>query len=392
VEAGLVEGAVVGLSAARAIDVAVALGAAAEVDARLLLLDASAPEAEAKRILDGVRAEALLSASGARFAIRPLGGDPATRAEGGGLLLRTSGVTGEPKVAQRPWRAVLRNAEAFAQTLSLGPSDVVVSTSPLHYSYAVNAGMLSALAAGATFNSPALPATPARLSEALSHTGGSVVMSVPALWRWYASSGELRPRLAISAGEALPTDVRAAWLDGHEQPLCEHYGTTELGQLSVDLDGVPGSVGHALPGIAFDVAQANGSGPGRVMARDLDAGTAPIDTGDVGRLAADGRLRLEGRACERVKVNGATIPLRDVEAVIAELAGVSACACTVRDVGVGQQLWAFLEMDGALDQAALRQRLLDELAPHEIPTVMQPMERLPRTPSGKLARGALAER
>ncbi len=384
---GLSDGAVLCLVADRAVDVAVAVLAAAEVDAALLLLDGSAPEGERARVRRQQRIDAMLAADGDGLEIHRLAGAPGNGAMPGGLLLRTSGATGEPQIAARSWPAVMRSASAVGTALALEPDDVVVSTSPLHHSYAVNAALLPALLAGATFNRPPVPATPERVASAIEAGGGSVVMSVPALWRWYASAdvAQLRPRLAISAGESLPRDVYEAWLRSHEHPLCENYGTTETGPLTVDPEGVPGSVGHALPGIAIEVAGADGDQPGRVLVRELDGD--PYDTGDLGRLARDGRLCLEGRASERVKVGGTTIALREIETVIEEQPEVRACACAVPDA----RLWAFLELEAPVDQVAFRRRLLQELAPHKVPSVLRPVDGLPRTSSGKIARGALAQ-
>ncbi|MFC7590117.1 AMP-binding protein [Nonomuraea antimicrobica] len=66
-----------------------------------------------------------------------------------GVLLATSGSTGNPKLVRLSRRAVLANAGAIAAALSIGPGDIAPTSLPLHYSYGLSV-LNSHLVAGAT--------------------------------------------------------------------------------------------------------------------------------------------------------------------------------------------------------------------------------------------------
>ncbi len=260
-------GARLAIVAADPVETLVTVLASQALGATALLLSAEAPRREVALLVERFGGEIVLD--GGRVSPVASGRRAAGEApREPGLALATSGVSGPPKVAQRDWDSVACGALALAEATELGAGDVLLCTTPLHHAYSFVAGLVACLLTGATYVAPPAPASPATLADLCAAHGVTVLFSVPALYRWYLEGPPLRPppRLAVSAGEQLPVDLIEAWREVHGGPLCNHYGSTELGMLTFEPEGVAGSAGLPLPGVEIEVAAAAG-GVGEVIAR-----------------------------------------------------------------------------------------------------------------------------
>ncbi len=117
-------------------------------------------------------------------------------------------------------------------------------------------------------------------------------------------------------------------------------------------------------------------------------------TGDRARWREEGVLELLGRRDDQVKVRGFRVELAEVEAAIAACPGVREAALIVQhDAAGGPRLIAcVVGSDGkALPVDAVRRMLGDRLPRPMIPSRFHIVAELPRTPSGKVDRRALAE-
>lgn len=369
------------LVARDAVGTAVALLAAARAGNPLLLVDPAAPEAEAARLR-------------ARFGT---GAPP-------GLGLATSGVTGEPRCVVRPWELVANNAAAFADALGLAPDDTVLTTSSMHHSYAASAGLCGALAAGATFVAPGGLVPPSALAGYIDTHRVTVLLSVPMLYRWYTAGvpATRPPRLCVSAGAALGADIRAAWEKNVGWPLVEHYGTSELGQLTVATPDDGPTVGRSVRGVRIRATVGVATGEPELealvdgpAALELDGSTARpltgwVRTGDTGTVAGDGTVTVTGRLGDTVNVGGKKVALGEVEKVLSALPGVREAAVVAGGADpVVPKLVAFVVPDADFSEAAVLAGLRDRLAPHKVPRRIVPVAELPRTGSGKVRRHAL---
>jgi acyl-CoA synthetase (AMP-forming)/AMP-acid ligase II len=366
------------LVARDAIETAVALVAAVMADDTLVVIDPAAPEPEVARTLDRFDRDGLPS----------------------GLGLSTSGVTGEPRSVVRPWAAVAANAAAFADGLGLTPDDVVLTTSAMHHSYAVSAGLCGALAAGASFVAPGGLASPAVLAGHIDNHRATVLLSVPMLYRWYTAGvpSAHPPRLCVSAGAGIGADLRAAWDKNVGWPLVEHYGTSELGQLTVATPDDGGTVGGPLGGIRVRATRPTDTGDHEleVMAAGQPAVllddprrqlTGWVATGDTGVVDDEGRVTITGRLGDTVNVGGKKVALREVEDVLRALPGVrDAAVVTYGDDPTVPKLCGFVESDGEFDESAVLAAVRERLAPHKVPRRVVRLPGLPKTGSGKVRR------
>jgi acyl-coenzyme A synthetase/AMP-(fatty) acid ligase/acyl carrier protein len=124
----------------------------------------------------------------------------------------------------------------------------------------------------------------------------------------------------------------------------------------------------------------------------IEPGVRMYRTGDLARWRDDGMLDFVGRADEQVKIRGFRIELGEIEAALRSLPEIADAAVAVKEeASFGKQLVAYLvPSNGALPEpAALRHKLNERLPGHMLPAVFVQIEKLPRSPNGKINRAAL---
>ncbi len=367
------------------------------------------------------------------------------RRAGGGedlaLLVYTSGTTGVPRGVQLSHRALLANREQLAalRPSPVNPTDRVLLSLPLSHIYGLGAGFLQVCWAGATVVLTERFA-PADVARVLVEHRVSTVAGVPSMFRSLLDlpAAELRTataslRLCTSGGAPLPERWLARFTEATGLPIHEGYGLTEAAPVLTTnpLGGTPkpGSVGRALPGVELRLVDSDGRpldvagepdpddidedvsdptddtglvavrGPNLFSGYWPDGAGGPDEDGwfrtpDVGFLDADGDLHLVDRASDLVIVNGFNVYPREVEQVLAELAGVAEAAVVgVPDDRTGEAVKAVLVRaagEAELTEDAARAHCVARLARFKVPTVITFVDALPRTPTGKVARRQLA--
>jgi acyl-CoA synthetase (AMP-forming)/AMP-acid ligase II len=120
-----------------------------------------------------------------------------------------------------------------------------------------------------------------------------------------------------------------------------------------------------------------------------------LHTGDLGRIARDGRVTVLGRRDDLVITGGVNVHPDEVEAVLATHPEVAEAAVAGRpDPEWGQRVVAFVvpkrrHHPPTLDD--LRSHALERLAPPKAPLELVLVPSLPRTASGKLLRRLLPD-
>lgn len=114
-------------------------------------------------------------------------------------------------------------------------------------------------------------------------------------------------------------------------------------------------------------------------------------TGDRAVERADGSLVFRGRTDGQVKVRGHRIELGEVEAALERHPGIGqSVAAAVEIPPAATRLVAYYVAAGTVDDGSLRQHLAGILPEYMVPSCFLPVPSLPRTPSGKIDRQALA--
>ncbi len=304
--------------------------------------------------------------------------------EGTELALLTSGssgVGGSPRVVARTSASWLASAQPLADVAGLDASDRIAVTGPLHVSmhlYAVlHALWLGATASDALDNATVMHATPTRLARVLD--GGACPPAVVVAGA--ATSDELRSRAAERG-------IR----------LTEYYGAAELSFVlaggpeglvpfpGVEVDLRPGPAGDVLGGRAPSLALGPVGGGWR---RRAGGGVASV--GAVAERPRAGAFRVLGRGDAAITTAGATVLAEHVEAQLCALPGVVAAAVVGEPHELlGQRVVAVVELaDGTgLEEVASAAR--ERLSAAELPRRWV-ARALPRTDSGKVARGAVRD-
>ncbi|MFD4636528.1 amino acid adenylation domain-containing protein [Lentzea sp. NPDC058436] len=171
-------------------------------------------------------------------------------------------------------------------------------------------------------------------------------------------------------GKPLPGTI-AHVLDSQLRPL----PLGAIGELYLAGHGITRGY-HAQPELTADRYL---PGPGQRLYR----------TGDLARWRTDGQLDYHGRTDNQTKIRGHRIEPGEIEATLRRHPSITDAAVALHHQGDHPQLVAYVTTDPATSSADvtawLRTRLPDHLVPHH---VVQ-LDRLPRTPNGKIDRAAL---
>jgi oxalate---CoA ligase len=336
------------------------------------------------------------------------GDGAATPGDGGPercLRFFTSGSTGVPKcvgLTLPQLRAALRGV---ADTISLGPEDVSLSTASLAHTLGLITNVLVAWASGGSVVFADLN-RPRQLDVAISGARPTWCAASPALLRTLlrlTGGRDLdwsRLRLLRSASSPLPLELARELEARYEVPVVNAYVMTEApGEIAsegLDRDRRPGTVGRPtvceveIRGAAASAAGASGEvwirGPNVAVSAD-PAGW--LRTGDLGVLDESGLLTITGRRDDVINQGGLKIWPPDLEAVVLEHAKVrAAVAFPIPHEGLGEVVGLAVEPRPGeqLDRNEVRRFLMERVARQRWPSTIVICESIPLTRRNKVSR------
>ena len=316
----------------------------------------------------------------------------------------SSGTTGASKGVVLSHESLLERVTAANRGLRIGPADRVVWILPMAHHFAVSI-MLYLLHGAATVIVNSHLAEDV-LATARRHRG-TVLYGAPFHHALLAAENSDAPwpdlRLAVSTAARLPLATAHAFDARFGVPLSQGLGVIEVGLPLLNLDAArekPGSVGRPLPDYEAEVRESGElflRGPGL-----LDAYLHPwrrrsdmlqdgwFRTGDLAEVDSDGHFYLLGRRNSVINVGGLKCFPEEVEAVLAEVAGVAAVRVSGKEnARFGAVPIAEIEaVDPGLPPkiSTLAAHCREALARYKVPVVFRFVERIPRTPSGKIQR------
>lgn len=336
------------------------------------------------------------------------------------LIAFTSGTTGTPKGCVHFHRDVLAMCDLFPRhTLKPTSTDIFCGTPPLAFTFGLGGLLCFPMRVGA---STVLieKLTPETLLRTVERFHATIMFTAPTFYRQMAP---LVPRYdiaslkkTVSAGEALPDSTRELWRNTTGLEMIDGIGGTEMIHIFIASAGGevrPHAIGKAVPGYVIDVVDDEmRSVPvgtvGKLAVRGPTGCRYLADErqkkfvregwnlpGDAVYVDADGYVFYQARADDMIVSAGYNISGPEVESVLMQHEAVAECGVIgVPDDGRGQIVKAFVVVkpgyvgDDAL-VAALQAFVKQTVAPYKYPRVIQFIDALPRTETGKLKRFAL---
>ena len=339
------------------------------------------------------------------------------------FIVNTSGTTGKPKGVMLSTRGMTWvTAACWSPLLGLDEEDTLLSPLPLYHSYALNLCVISVLATGAAvhFMERYSSAEALRLLATGSFT---IFPGVPTIFHYLAETADEAAvmkglRACVSAGAILPATFGEAFERRFGVPLLDGYGITETSTMvsmnGVSSDRIAGSCGMPIAGLSVrivDPASLRDVDPGEegeLIVRgpnvmlgylrkpeetDKALRNGWYHTGDLARTDRNGFLTITGRIKEVVIRGGQNIAPAEIEEIALQYEAVVDCAVVGlphEALGEVPGLFVVPRVSG-LDVVDLLRHCQNHLSAYKVPTVVQIVEQIPRTGSGKIVRFELRE-
>jgi acyl-CoA synthetase (AMP-forming)/AMP-acid ligase II/thioesterase domain-containing protein/acyl carrier protein len=341
-------------------------------------------------------------------------------AAGAAILLFTSATTGKPKLvplSHANLHAICRNTRL---ALQLRSDDRFLSLMPLYHLQGL-ACILAQWSAGGSIVCPA-GLGPAQFLAWISDFHPTWYTAGPTLHHTILTSlsGRSMPcrlRFVRSIGAPMTPELMAAVEHALDVPVLEGYGLTETGLVASNplppARRKPGSVGLRLE-TQIEILDPSGnplpSGKeGEIVLRGPAVTTGYLDpadanaeafkdgwlrTGDVGRFDEEGYLFITGRLKEIINRGGEKIMPQEVDRTLAAHADVAeAAAFAAPHPTLGEDVMAavVLRSGADLSEPALRDFVASRIAHFKVPRHILFVDHIPKGPTGKSNRAALAE-
>ena len=344
-----------------------------------------------------------------------------TAADDVALIAFTSGTTGRPKGCMHFHRDVLAIADTFSSRVLRPHRDsLFVASPPMAFTYGLGGMVVFPLRIGAA--SLLLEKTaPALLAEAIARHRATAVFTAPTAYRaMLRLPGVTLDSLehCVSAGEHLPAATWEAWREATGQRIIDGIGATEMLHIFISASGDeihPGSTGRPVPGfrarVVDDIGQPVADGVvGRLQVRGPVGCRYLTDerqlqyvrdgwnvTGDSYVRDSDGYYWYQARTDDMIISSGYNIAGPEVEGALLrhpDVAEAAVVGVPDEDRGTLVKAYVVLAAGAALTPASarvLQDFVKEQIAPYKYPRVIEFVEALPRTSSGKVQRFRLRE-
>ena len=347
------------------------------------------------------------------------------RAEDPALLMYTSGTTGTPKGVMLTHANLLTAAANVASWHKLSEADRVLSSLPLYHINGQVIATLTPFLSGGSIVAPHYFSVSSWWRDVEAYRCTWINM-VPTIIAYLLNAAERQPRQSFphlrfgrSASASLPPEHHRTFEQRFGVPVIEAMGMTETASVVFCNPMSPekrryGSVGLAC-GVEARVVDPQGrelphsqSGEIRLRGGNVMSGyyKSPeqsadafdqegfLRSGDLGRRDEEGYFFITGRLKELVIKGGENIAPREIdEALLLHPAILEAAAVGIPDPDYGQEILAgiVLKADAEVTETELRAHCVSHLGRYKTPKYFTFLDELPKGPSGKVQRLAIAK-
>jgi acyl-CoA synthetase (AMP-forming)/AMP-acid ligase II len=336
----------------------------------------------------------------------------------------SSGTTGMPKGVMLTHHNLVANLCQMDGLCYFYDSDTLICVLPLFHIYGLVVVLNMGLYAGATivtmprFELEGFLQAVQDYDVTLAHLVPPIVLALsknpivdnynlPKLKTIFSGAAPLGEELTRACMKRLGCSIR------------QGYGMTETSPVTHSSPAPPkeikfGSVGVAAPNteckiVDLETGEALGSGQkGEVCVRgpqimkgylnkpDATAQTIDADgwlhTGDIGYADEDGHFFIVDRAKELIKYKGFQVPPAELEALLLTHPAVADCAVIpYPDDEAGEVPKGILVLREPIEPEAILEFVAERVAPHKRIRYLEFVEKIPKSPSGKILRRVLVE-
>lgn len=343
------------------------------------------------------------------------------------LIQYTGGTSGVPKGVMLSHGNLASNAKQcqlmLRELLSDGPN-LVLGALPFYHIYALMICSISFLGLGAECVLVIDPRQQNDLIKILKNNKLNVFVGINTLFKSLLANPKFSKvdasgwEFTITGGMALEEEVHKQWQQRTDTKIIQGYGLSEASPVvSVNLkqdEKYNNSIGMPLPGTDVCLLKMNGVGicdvnePGELCVRGPQVmqgywqkqqrtATTLIHnwllTGDVATMDADGQLSLVDRKKDMIIVSGFNVYPAEVEAVLLSCPGiVDAAVIGKEDEDSGEAVHAYLvKADKSITDEDIIAYADHKLSGYKVPSKVIFIDKMPRSPIGKLLRRKLRE-
>jgi benzoate-CoA ligase len=363
----------------------------------------------------------------------PLAEAAATRGDDPAFWLYSSGSTGRPKGVVHTHANVWWTTELYGKNvLGLSERDVCFSAAKLYHAYGLGNALTFPLSVGASVVLMAERPTPDAVFRRWTGQAGAagtaprptVFFGAPTGFAAMLASPNLPAREAVtlrmcsSASEALPAELGQRFEQHFGCQIVDGLGSTEM--LHVFLSNHPGDVRHGTTGKPVEGYEIELRGDDGLPVADGEIGELFIKgpsaalmywgnreksretfqggwtrSGDKYVRDADGYYTYSGRSDDMLKVSGIWVSPFEVEATLMQHPAVLECAVIGSEDADGltkSKAFVVVKPGRSTSDAELKAFVKEKLAPYKYPRLIEFVDDLPKTATGKIQRFRLRER
>ena len=358
---------------------------------------------------------------------QPTHAEPAaTAADDTAVILYTSGTTGTPKGAELSHANIVTNALCCVALTKLDSRDVQLIALPLFHTFGQTVQMNAVVAVGASMVLAPRFEPDSALQLMASH-GVTVFCGVPTMFIGLLNAEEaarngLREsvaatlRLGVSGGAPMPVAVLRRFEAEFGVTILEGFGLSETSPVATfnhfDSERIPGSIGQPIIGVEVGIMDEDGNllppdQDGEIVVRGHnvmkgyyrrpEATEQAIrggwfHTGDIGRRDANGNFFVVDRLKDMVIRGGFNVYPREIEEVLMTHPAVALVAV----IGVphavhGEEIKAVIVPRAGMqpDPDEVVAWCRERMAAYKYPRIVEVVEALPMTATGKILKRAL---
>lgn len=348
-----------------------------------------------------------------------------TSANDPAFLVYTSGTTATPKGVLHAQRSVWGRRPMYEGWYGIGHNDRVLHAGAFNWTYTLGTGLSDPWANGATALVYTGEKDPSLWLKLMDVHKATIFAAVPTVFRqilkYCDAASDFPPTLrhGLTAGETLPEDVAQEWSKQTGTTLFEALGMSEMSTFISSAPSVPpkpGAVGKPQAGREVVILPTEGGTdpclPGKtglIAVHKTDPGLMlgywkrPEEEaevlrgdwfcgGDLGVMDEDGYITHLGRDDDLMNAQGYRVSPLEVEQTLGEHPDVTEVAVT--EIQVAENIsvigaFVVLQKDAEKNQQSLLDFVETRLATYKVPREFIFVDKLPRTPNGKVKRSEL---